>query len=695
MGKCVSHPGIETSYMCMKENIYLCDECFECRNPNIYCKFRTACPIWFIEKEKMREERREAEEAAKTCKVVFKPVNKEVDVTKGKSLLDAAREANIKLNASCNGNGSCGKCKLVLESGNMEAGKNPLLSDNEISRNYILACQSIVSDDITVKLPEETIEKKLKVAGMGDEATSRLKGLVDEIRPVLQEIQVELNPPTLDDSASDLDRLNRGLKKSGFDITKLTIGISTIRELSNIMREENFKVTAIVVQKKCSNEVLHVLPGWEETKSYGLAVDIGTTSIVVYLVDMSDGSIAAATSGHNRQASCGDDVINRIVCSEREGVKKLSMLALATINGLINEALDSIGAEEKNIKNIILSGNTTMMHLLLQIEPRFIRREPYIPTISEFPILKAGDIGLNADPFAAVFVMPGPASYVGGDIVSGVLYSRMHLEEPMTLFIDVGTNGEIVLGNKDWLMSASCSAGPAFEGGGVKWGMRAEEGAIEKVSIDPKTLEPDISTVGNVPARGICGSGMIDLLSEMLVNRIIDRSGKYILDTGHPRMKIDRDESAFVIAFAEDTSIDDDIILLESDIDNILRSKGAVYAGFIVLLKQVGLDFSSVDRFIITGGFGQYLNIDKAVIIGLLPDIDRNKFKYLGNSSIAGAYMALLSDGYRDETLQISKKMTYIDFSSNNQFMNEFTSALFLPHTNINDFPSVKSRIEI
>ena len=694
MGKCLCHPEVETSYLCMKDNVYLCAECLKCRHPNIYCKFRSACPIWYMQKRGAEwSGEKEAEEGIKTFKVTFKPENKEVSVPEGITLLEAAQAADVRLNASCNGKGLCGKCKLVLESGNIEVKPTLMLNEEEKKKNYVLACQSVVQGDVTVRVPEETLEKKLKVAGMGEKATARLKGLVKEISPMLVEIPLELSPPTLDDPVSDLDRLTRGLKKTGCDVDRLSVGLEVMRDLAAAMRDDNWKVTAYVMKKKCSNEILRVTPGDGNGKSLGLAIDVGTTSIVLYLVDMTDGSVIAATSGHNKQAACGDDIINRIVCAEKEGVKKLSRMSLATINGLINEALDSTGANHNQIKNVVISGNTTMVHLLMQIEPRYIRREPYIPTVSEFPILKAGDIGLRVNPIAAVFVMPGPASYVGGDIVSGVLYSGFHRESPLTLFIDVGTNGEIVLGNKDWLMAASCSAGPAFEGGGVRWGMRAEEGAIEKISIDPKTLEPTFSTVGNVLPRGICGSGMIDLINEMLMAGIIDQRGKFRLDASHARMKAGENGAAYIVVFSDNTAMDEDIVFTEPDIDNIIRSKGAVYAGFTVLLKQAGLDFSMVDRVWIAGGFGQYLNIEKAISIGLLPDIERSKFKYFGNSSIAGAYMALLSEEFRKEANQISKNITYIDFSSNSQFMDEFTSALFLPHTDINAFPSIKSKL--
>ena len=691
MGKCINHPDRETNFMCMKHNIYMCEECMACRDPEIHCKFRSSCPIWFMEKRggKGIDDIPEPGKPAQH-RVVFMPANKEVLVSEGATLLEAALAGDIPLNASCNGKGSCGKCKLVLESGAGQSQDSPMLTPEEKANNYVLACQTTVQGDITVRIPEETLEKKLKIAGMGKEVTARMQGLVKEISPMLQNISLELSPPTLDDSISDLDRLTRGLSQRGCDISRMRVDLKVMRELADVMRNENWKVTASVTQKSCSTDIMRVIPGNGRESSLGLAVDIGTTSIVVYLVDMADGSILAATSGHNRQASCGDDVINRIVCAEKDGVKKLSRMGLSTINGLINEAIDSVDVKRDRIDNVVLSGNTTMLHLLLQIEPRNIRREPYIPSVSAFPILKAGNVGLKVNPIAAVFVMPGPASYVGGDIVSGLIYTGFHRESAMTLFIDVGTNGEIVLGNKDWLMTASCSAGPAFEGGGVRWGMRAEEGAIEKIAIDPETFIPTLSVVGDLLPRGICGSGMIDLISGMLKAGIIQQNGKFKADDSHPRMTHDGDEKAYIVALAEETSVGKDILFMESDIDNIIRSKGAVYAGFKVLLNQAGIDFSMVDQMIITGGFGQFLDLEKAVSIGLLPDIDRDKFKYLGNSSIAGAYMALLSEKYRKEAIEISNRMTYIDFSSNNQFMDEFTSALFLPHTNIEDFPSVK-----
>jgi len=692
MPTCINHPERETNFVCMKHNIPMCEECLECKDPNLYCKYRSACPIWFFHKENEREKRQQeagSEQEPGYCTVSFQPDQKQVQVPVGTNLLEAAQNAGVKINASCNGSGTCGKCKLIIQDGDIETEPTPLLSESEKEKNYVLACQTTVNSDVQARLPEETIEKRLRCSGMGEKATAALQGCLLEHTPMLSEVHLELSPPSMDDQVSDMDRLNRGLKKHGFEPERMNVGLEVIKQLAANLREENWEVTANLIRKKCSNEILKVSPGHNGNINLGLAIDLGTTTIMVYLVNMQDGSVLAAQGGHNKQSACGDDVINRIVCAEKKGVEKLSKMALNTINGLITDVLDSAGKQEENINNVVVSGNTTMTHLFLGIEPRYIRRKPFIPTVSDFPILKSHEIGLNTDPAAAVFVVPGPASYVGGDIIAGVLYTEIHKKEEMTLFVDVGTNGEIVLGNKDFLVSASCSAGPAFEGGGIRWGMRAEEGSIENVQIDPDSLEPELSIIGDKSPRGICGTGMIGLLSEMLNKGVIDQQGKYKLDSGHPRVKQMDDEKAYILEFAENTEMHEDIVFLETDINTLLYSKGAIFAGFKVLLDQVGLTFDVLDKILIAGGFGEYLNIDQAVNIGLLPDIDRDKFQFLGNSAIAGSYLCLLSEDHRQQARSISNSMTYIDFSDNNSFMDEFTSALFLPHTNISLFPSV------
>ena len=697
MGKCINHPEVETAYKCMKHNIYQCEQCLECRDPDIYCKFRTSCPIHFMSKkgfdtEEKEELEVEREVEVKPCTVIFLPPgNIAVTVPQGSTLLRAAEKADIYINASCNGKGSCGKCRLILETGQVESQPTALLSDREKQRGYHLACQTRISgSEVRVRIPEETVEKKLKAEGMGKAATEKLHGLVEVITPMVTKTILHLPAPTMEDSVSDLDRVVRGLKQKGIDISKLSASLKVMQQITEASHKGDWKICVSVLHKKCSSEIVKVVPAYDESRSLGLAVDLGTTSIVVYVVEMDTGRIISAASGHNRQAACGDDVINRMVCAEKDGVKKLKLMALSTINNLTKQALATLDDDQSAIENVVISGNTTMVHLLLGLESKYIRREPYIPTVSEFPIIKAGELGLRAASYAGVFIMPGPASYVGGDIVSGILYTGFHMEDPLTLFIDIGTNGEIVLGSKEFLMTAACSAGPAFEGGGIRWGMRAEDGAIEKITLDAETFVPSYETVENKPARGICGSGMIDLMSEMLLKKVIGQDGKFRLDPSHERMTLFKDELAFIIEHGKNLATEEDIIFTESDIRSLVLSKAAIYAGFTVLLEGVGMDFSMVEQMIITGGFGQHLNIEKAVIMGLLPDIDRKKFRYMGNSSVAGAYMALLSRDFRREALTISNNMTYVDFSSSTKFMDEFIKAQFLPHTEMRLFPSVK-----
>lgn len=689
MGKCINHPDVETNYHCMKYDTYLCEKCLECRDPDLYCKFRSSCPIHFMSRKGF-DEKSEETSPPETVTVTFAPGGETVSLPRKTDLLTAAQQADIYINASCSGNGSCGKCKLILESGDVDHKETSLLSPGEKEKGMVLACQAEALSDVTVRIPEETLEKNLKAAGMGKEATEKLFGLVRDIDPLVKTYSLTLDPPTLDDTVSDLDRLKRGLKQQGCDPFSMSTDLRLMRQLTKALREDKWHVKVALLQKKCSTQIVDIRPETDEIPSLGLAVDLGTTSIVVYIVDMATGQVLSAASGHNSQAACGDDVINRIVCSEKDGVQKLKKMAVSTINNLTRRALVPLKETHKHIQSIVLSGNTTMVHLALGIGATTIRREPYIPTVSEFPVILARETGLKAAPHAGVFVMPGPAGYVGGDIVSGVLYTGMHKNSELTLFIDVGTNGEIVLGSNDFLMTAACSAGPAFEGGGIRWGMRAESGAIEKIVLDPDTFTPEYVTVDDKPARGICGSGMIDLLSEMMLKGVIGQDGKFNLSNDHDRMTLFNDEPAFILITSDNTGLDDNIIFTESDIKSLILSKAAIYAGFTVLLEEIGMDFSMVEKMIITGGFGQFLDIDKAISIGLLPDMDRNKFVYMGNSSIAGAYMALLSGEHRREAIEICNKMTYVDFSSNPGFMDEFTRAQFLPHTDAHRFPSVK-----
>ncbi|MBU1880206.1 MAG: DUF4445 domain-containing protein, partial [Chloroflexi bacterium] len=332
--------------------------------------------------------------------------------------------------------------------------------------------------------------------------------------------------------------------------------------------------------------------------------------------------------------------------------------------------------------------------LFLGLDPMYIRVEPYIPTVNLPPPVLASELGISINPHASVDCIPGVGAYVGGDISAGVLSSRLFQTDKLTLFIDVGTNGEIVLGNNDWLICCACSAGPAFEGAGVRYGMRATAGAIEDVWINRETLEPRYQTIGNLPPRGICGSGMIALLAEMFVAGVLDKRGKVRRDLPTARVRTGQHGGEYVVVWADETTIGKDIVLSEVDVENLIRTKAAIYAGFSVLVRNVGLNLADVEQVLIGGSFGRYINVEKAIQIGLLPDMPWDRFKYLGNTSALGAYTTLLCSDMRRQVVEIAGKMTYLELSADNSFYEEFMSAMFLPHTDEASFPSVALALE-
>jgi uncharacterized 2Fe-2S/4Fe-4S cluster protein (DUF4445 family) len=427
-----------------------------------------------------------------------------------------------------------------------------------------------------------------------------------------------------------------------------------------------------------------------------VAIDIGTTSNVIYLVDLIEGKVIDRASAYNGQIQAGEDVISRIIFAQKRdgGLARLQKMVLKTLNGLLEELASRNQIPTTQISKAVVAGNTTMIQLFLALDPRTIREMPFIPTIGQPLPVTAEELGLAINPQATVDCLPVVGAYVGADITAGVLASGMYDTDALTLFIDVGTNGEIVLGNRDWLITCACSAGPAFEGSGVRHGMRATAGAIEEVWIDARTYEPTYETIGNLPARGIAGSGMIGLLADMFITGVIDKAGKIARDLPSPRVRVGDHGGEYVVVWANQSGIGTDIVINEVDIENLLRTKGAIYAGFTVLVQSVGVELADVEQVFIAGAFGQYINIEKAIQIGLLPDMPWDRFHYLGNTSVLGAFHSLVSRKVRRQVLDISQKMTYLELSADNTFYDRFMSALFLPHTDITAFPSVMRLLE-
>ena len=410
----------------------------------------------------------------------------------------------------------------------------------------------------------------------------------------------------------------------------------------------------------------------------------------MFLVDLSTGAVLSSAAEYNGQINHGEDVISRIVyAGKNDGLQQLSDAVRQTIHTLMERIQKRTQVDLMRIYRVTVAGNTTMAHLFLGLPPASIRLAPYIPGANYPPPCTALELDLRVHPLATVDMLPGVASYVGADITAGVLSSKLLESEDLTLFIDIGTNGETVLGTREWMVSCACSAGPAFEGAGVVHGMRATKGAIEEVWISSNTYEPTYRVIGGEQPRGLCGSGLISLLAELFVTGVIDRSGTVKLDLDTPRVRQGDHGPEYVVAWGKETESGSDIVLTKVDIENLMRTKAAIYAGFSVLASKVGLDLGDVQQVLIGGAFGQYINVEKAIQIGLLPDLPWDRFHFLGNTAVLGAYMALLSRQAREQVGNIAGAMTYVELSADNTFYDAFTAALFLPHTDITRFPSV------
>jgi uncharacterized 2Fe-2S/4Fe-4S cluster protein (DUF4445 family) len=440
--------------------------------------------------------------------------------------------------------------------------------------------------------------------------------------------------------------------------------------------------------------VINIEPGDTREKHYSLAFDIGTTTVCGQLLDLNRGNVVAESIAYNGQISYGQDVITRIAyCQRPGGLKRLQQAVVGTINDIISELLAQSQVKLEHVGHLMVAGNTTMTQILLGLDPKYIRLAPYTPVANFFPPVNASSLGIKVNEHVYLFTFPAVASYVGGDIVSGVVGAGVHQRKTLTLFMDIGTNGEIVIGNSDWLVTASCSAGPAFEGGGIKHGIVASEGAIEEFSINPSTLEPEIGTIGGAKPKGICGSGLINIVAGLLEARVIAPNGKFNPDLPTKRVRRGSDGYEYVLAWAQDTQTGKDIVITEVDIDNLMRAKAAMYAGCQTLSKSVGLGGCEFEQVIIAGAFGSHINIERAITIGLLPDLPPERFVFIGNGSLLGARLTSFSTDLLDDARRVAQMMTNFELSENVEFMNNYMAALFLPHTDANAFPRVSKRL--
>jgi uncharacterized 2Fe-2S/4Fe-4S cluster protein (DUF4445 family) len=634
--------------------------------------------------------------------VKFDTAPEGVRVPSGTLLSEAAHLAHVEINQPCGGQGRCGRCALQVTSGPVRRRSTVRLSTEDIDKGFALACQTIVEGDIEVTVPpQEKIERLLTSERMAIEV-SVPTGYNARMDQSIQRVNLTLSTPDISDQTDDWSRLQTALRQQA-DYDNVQISLNTLRQLSEVLRTGQWQVTAVLDtnpwdRPHCPPRLVQVTPGhtFADEPLWGAAIDIGTTTVTVWLVDLISGEVRAQVAEYNQQISRGEDVISRIIfASKNGGGEEMKAMVLQTINPLLERACQRIKSDppvtpQQVVKTTVV-GNSTMIHLLLNIPAETIRLAPFITAVNQVPSLRAQQVGIAIQPDATVDCLPGVASYVGADITAGVLSSGVDDTEKITLFMDVGTNGEIVLGSSEWLATCACSAGPAFEGAGVQYGMRATKGAIEEIWINDNTLEPSFRVIGSVKPRGLCGSGLISLLGEMFLTGVIDKGGNLNTNTSTARIRQGEHGWEYVIAWAQESSHDEDIVITHVDIDNLLRAKAAIYAGFTVLADSVGIPLEIVEQVLIGGSFGKYINVEKAIEIGLLPDMPWDRFQFLGNTAIRGAYLALLDHQARARVKDIAARMTYIELSADNTFYDSFMSALFLPHTELSRFPSVEA----
>ena len=640
--------------------------------------------------------------------ITFHPDNKHARVSRGTDILNAAIAAGVYINSSCGGEGVCGRCKVIVKTGDIKSEPTGRLTKEEIQKGYVLACRTTIHSNVEIEIPPASRLKKQQIlteeakierlTGVFSKAGEIEKGIELEEReifshsPLATKIFLKLPPPTLKDNVSDLERLYREIRKKR-DIPILQTGLSNVRKMGKIFRESNWNITVLLGKRNQTTEIVLIEPGDASERNFAIAADIGTTTIVASLVDLKTKKTLSTKAAYNKQASYGEDVITRIIYAEKErGLEKLHHLVIDILNELISSMAEELEIGLHEITCIMCAGNMTMSHLLLRVDPAYIRREPYIPTANFIPVIRAAEVGIKINPRGLLASIPGVSSYVGADIVAGVLASGIDEANDLSMLIDMGTNGEIVLGNKDYLVCCSSSAGPAFEGSGVSSGVRAMEGAIQKVEISPKDFEVIYNTIGNAGPIGICGSGYIDSITELFKAGIINRDGRIKDEITSPRVREGREGLEFVLVWGKETQTGEDIVITQVDIINVIRSKGAIYTAAKVLANKMGFELADVKKIYLAGGFGNYLHIEKSIWLGLLPDLEKKRFKFIGNTSLAGAKFALLSYDAMIKAEEIAKKMTYIELSVEPSFMNEYTGALFIPHTDIDRFPSVTKK---
>lgn len=623
--------------------------------------------------------------------VTFLPSYRKIDVERGTTILDAAQRAGLNINVVCGGQGKCGKCIVFVQSGKTEFDRQKhsrFFTEEELAKGACLACATCVLGDLLVFIPESTLiqEQKILIEGLETEI---------ELHPSVRKYYVELEPPTLTNPSPDLSRLLWGIQKRGGPVAeKMYAPLEMLREIPAMLRHSDWKVTGTIALVPGGYRLIDLQENDTSKRLYGAAIDLGSTTVVVYLWDLVAGNVVGIASNYNKQISCGEDILARVNFARKNGLSKLQALAAESINTALTTASDTAGIDRDDIYEVVVAGNTVMTHMLLGIDPAYIIAAPYVPVVRRALSVAAKRLGIACNPNGGVFAFPAVSDFIGGDIIADILSCGMSEREEVSLLIDIGTNFEVVLGNREWMFSCAGAAGPALEGGEVLFGMRANPGAIDKITIEPETLKPVFSTINGIKPRGMTGSGLIDLLAELLVTCVIDRNGRINTGINNPRIRKATHFPEFVVVWAQDTGIGKDIVITENDIKNLIMSKASVHAACVTLMKEAGVSRHDIATIYFAGAFGNYLNIKNATTIGLIPEIPYDHIKNIGNGAVTGANIALINRRKRKTLDEIALKIAYIELNAEPAFMDEYTSSTFLPHTDLSLFPQVQKMLD-
>lgn len=616
----------------------------------------------------------------KNLTIIFQPDGKRTLVEQGSTILNAAIQSGVDLISVCGGKSTCGKCKVIVNKS--DAIEKPTqkeietLTQQEIQNGIRLACCTKIIEDCTIKIPESsrTGKQRLQVEGINTPI---------KIEPSVKKYYVKIDAPTLEDPRADSERLLDYLNKlHSLNTSEFIFNFKLLQNLSKKLRDYDWECTIVLWR----NEIIDVEPEDTTNRIFGYAVDIGTTKLAGYLVDLLNGNVLAANSAMNPQIPYGEDIISRLNYPEQE---TLQNVLYETLNKMLLDLLDKTGVKSEEVYEMTFVGNTVMHHIFLGIDPLYLGRSPYPPVVQQSIVINANIMNIKINPYGKIFALPTIAGFVGADTIGVILSSEIYKKDKLCIAIDIGTNTEIVLGNQDKLVAVSCASGPAFEGAHIKFGMRASSGAIEKIEIEPETLNVKYKTIDNEPPIGICGSGMIDLVAEMLKVGIIDVGGIFNANIKNSRIREVNEMMEFIVVPATESGTKEDITFSFKDVNQIVLAKAAIHTGFKLLFKSFNITKESLDTMYVAGAFGSHINNESARMIGVFPEIDLKKIKIIGNAAGTGARMCLVSDNAKKIAENLSKIVSYLELGIDEDFQRIFLNSNIIPYADLDEFPEM------